>query len=506
MPSLGLGLGINKHHKSSWTPQNAELIAYMTGLVTPLTIPQQQRMDNFITVLKTGLSISALSDAFDAMYFYRNETEEAALKNIVKNAHNPSKVNAITFTAKTGMAGNGTTSYLNLNYNAFTEGSAYTLNNASYGFYCATNAEVVGASPMGVRKGFGDDMSYIILKAGGSGNHYINQDGTTDTVHVAASTIGMFCLSRTASDASSFYHNNLVLNSSAEAATAIANYNWFALAHNRAGTPAGFDTRTYEFMFIGKGLTADEVAIITDAYNEYRLSVDLEVNNAAFGRGKLIITLDDAPDNWVSNVLPLMISKGFGFTGYVVGNWVGVGAACTWEELTTLKAAGAEMQDHTIDHTNLTTLAEAAALAKMSDNKDIMELNGFSNINHLAYPEGAYNDNVKTWTATVRQTGRRTGGGDIFVGVFGSNVDKYLIPAKVLGNETIANIATYRNLIDIAKRTKSALMLYGHNIVATDVEVINGNYATAELLGAIVDYAKGKVDIITVSQLYPLLD
>ena len=54
----------------------------LRGLTTPLSSGQIDKLNTFVAALKSGLSISALSDAFDVMYVLANETAEAGLKTL----------------------------------------------------------------------------------------------------------------------------------------------------------------------------------------------------------------------------------------------------------------------------------------------------------------------------------------------------------------------------------------------------------------------------------------
>ena len=76
----------------------AELTTYITGLTTPLSSAQLLRLNTLIKTIKTRLSISALSEAFDTIYVLAGETSESSLKNLVKDAHHCTAVNAPTFT------------------------------------------------------------------------------------------------------------------------------------------------------------------------------------------------------------------------------------------------------------------------------------------------------------------------------------------------------------------------------------------------------------------------
>lgn len=66
---------------------DVDLQTYWAGLTTPLDTAQKERLETLITSIKTGLGITNLSDKFDVMYVLANQTLEAAMRNVVKRAH-----------------------------------------------------------------------------------------------------------------------------------------------------------------------------------------------------------------------------------------------------------------------------------------------------------------------------------------------------------------------------------------------------------------------------------
>jgi predicted secreted protein len=66
---------------------DSDLETYWTGLTTPLSTAQKDRLDTFIKAVKSGLGITSLSEKFGVFYVFHNETQEAALRNLVERAH-----------------------------------------------------------------------------------------------------------------------------------------------------------------------------------------------------------------------------------------------------------------------------------------------------------------------------------------------------------------------------------------------------------------------------------
>lgn len=263
----GIGLGISKAIKGSGLNYEPELVTYITGLNTPLSTVQKVRLNTLIRSLKSGLAISALSDAFDVMYILGGETAESSLKNLAKNAHHGTAVNSPAFVAFEGFTGNGTTSYIKTNYNPSSQGVAYTLNSASIGVYSRTDIDGALVS-IGARVTFGDDMAYLVLRSANALFHPINQDSTTDISVENTSSTGLYVTTRTSSIGTNVYKNKSPLNPSFQISSTIPNLEMYCCGYNNNGT-ASYDVKQQALVFFGKGLTQANVNVITDAFEAY---------------------------------------------------------------------------------------------------------------------------------------------------------------------------------------------------------------------------------------------
>lgn len=110
---------------------HSELVTYTTGLTTPLSTNRKNSINTFIQSLKSGLSITLLSEVFDCMYLLNGETQESALKNLIKDAHHCTAEDSIGFSANNGFIGDGTHGYLDTHYNPNTQGIRHLLNDCS---------------------------------------------------------------------------------------------------------------------------------------------------------------------------------------------------------------------------------------------------------------------------------------------------------------------------------------------------------------------------------------
>ena len=114
---------------------DADINAYIVGLSTPLGATYLAKLNTFIVNLKSDLSITNLSEVFDVFTVLANETEEAALRNIVKRDHDATNIDAMSFTTLQGFTGDGANDYLTTDYIPETDHIIYALDDASIGVY-----------------------------------------------------------------------------------------------------------------------------------------------------------------------------------------------------------------------------------------------------------------------------------------------------------------------------------------------------------------------------------
>ena len=249
----------------------AELTTYITGLTTPLSSAQLLRLNTLIKSIKTGLSISALSEAFDTLYVLAGETSESSLKNLVKDAHHCTAVNAPTFTQYEGYGG-GATKSLNTNYNPFAQGENYLLNSASLGAYVRTTT-IGDYAILGVSDAIGNE-SYIKPRTNYDtvGRLFCRVNQATYTFKPATGdTKGMLIVSRVGANAVDGYKNGTDLNCSGntEVSTSLQNYNIHLLALKSRKHTVNHSPDQLSIAFMGKGFSGAEITAITNACEAY---------------------------------------------------------------------------------------------------------------------------------------------------------------------------------------------------------------------------------------------
>jgi uncharacterized repeat protein (TIGR01451 family) len=187
--------------------------------------------------------------------------------------------------------------------------------------------------------------------------------------------------------------------------------------HNIATTPGDWlTTTTADFR-------ADMLALKAYGYTAVTLKdvLDYRAGVKTAPAKPVLITLDDGYQSVLTQVLPIISDPAINFqvTSFIVPNWVRPESVpggyptdpLSWSEIRTLDASGrVNIESHTVDHTDLTTLTGAALAAELVTSKNTIEqqlnLNKQpsdpqSHVTAIAYPYGTVNDAVRTavWQA-----------------------------------------------------------------------------------------------------------
>lgn len=251
-----------------------EISTYISGLNTPLSPRQISRLDAFVKSLKSSLQISLLSDAFDIMYIFAGESSESSLRNIVKDAHHATPVNAPAFNAFSGFLGNGVNAYIHTNYNPGTQGINYKQNSAAIGAFSNTNV-LHTSMIMGTRSdGTLIRTSLVPNMTGNITRYYINHSSNFQKdADSLGSSLGFYILSRT--DANNIFvsRGNTILGSTTQVSTGVPNNPFYVLCYNNGTAPQYYTPREVSIAFAGRGLSQTEIPLIDAAFEQYKSSL-----------------------------------------------------------------------------------------------------------------------------------------------------------------------------------------------------------------------------------------
>lgn len=270
--------------------------------VTDLSLRQKKRVNTFIKMLKDSLGISRLSDKFDVIYLLANENAASALKNLVKRNHDATAVNNPTFTAYEGFQGNGVSSYINTNYNPYTQGVSYLQNNASAFAYRRIKGLTNVRSMIEVLEPVNSTFTALVLTFTSSDRIYYDINTSIDIYDVGNDIAGLFSNNRSSATSVQLYLNGVdVHNSTSNTSTVLPNGNIFIGAGNLVGTGARrFSTDQISFVAIGSSFSTIEHRKITNCIEWYMdnigtgviAEIDYSINGLYTSDGYMLYSSD----------------------------------------------------------------------------------------------------------------------------------------------------------------------------------------------------------------------
>jgi hypothetical protein len=180
-----------------------------------------------------------------------------------------SAINSPTFIPNEGFQGNGTSSYLNSNYNPATSAVNYLLNDASFGVYLLQNSNGnychLGA--------FTSDVSQRIqLVINRFANLTRVNDGGGFFPLTSITSTGLIFANRTDSLTTNIYRNNTLQETKTEISGSIPNLNVHVLAWNFDGTPGFYTVDKTSMAYMGANLTS-QASDFSAAINSYMTSI-----------------------------------------------------------------------------------------------------------------------------------------------------------------------------------------------------------------------------------------
>lgn len=169
-------------------------------------------------------------------------------------------------------------------------------------------------------------------------------------------------------------------------------------------------------------------------------------------RPRVVLTFDDAFQNFYEVVLPILAARGLPATLYVPPGFInGDGnnplyierfahmGPMTWEQLAHAVLAGIEIGSHTYRHTNLVRLPITEVAAEMGKAQDEIERVLDVRPTSVCYPEGFFNDQVVRAASRFYESGMTGGGMAIRPG---RRVDLLRLPRlPVLARDTVEDLA-----------------------------------------------------------------
>lgn len=221
---------------------------------------QASRVTDLLAALKGG----GVWPLLDRLWLFAAEDSTQALTDI-KSLAVATAVNSPTFTENRGYAGNGTTAYIDSNFNPSTAGGNYARNDALFGCWIET------ASSLTARVYMAPYISQYSFLSKASSSAYgwpVNQSATQTYNFVSEE--GLWSLQRTGASATELFKDGASVATGTTGSTALENRNIFILIDQAGGSPV--DGRLAS-AFAGKSLTTVQQSAFYTAMRAYMTAV-----------------------------------------------------------------------------------------------------------------------------------------------------------------------------------------------------------------------------------------
>jgi hypothetical protein len=247
---IGVGVGRQRVAVGGFDSDYQAVLNYATtqGYTLP-SASQQIKQNQLVLDLKVGGVWSKL----DTFAVFANDGSSNFGLIDWKRLALYTAVNSPTWTSNVGFTGNGTSSYIDTNFNPSTQGVNYTIDNASrYTLFTGANTTIDGNS-LGT--------SNNQLRRGGSTLHTINSTNTLNS-SFSFSENSIISIHRTSANDVTLF-NNKTSGTRTQLSVSLPNANQFILRRT-----TGYSDNTVKFYAMGASLVSENDAFV-DALNTY---------------------------------------------------------------------------------------------------------------------------------------------------------------------------------------------------------------------------------------------
>ncbi len=232
------------YNKFQLQPETLQWLAVLTTPPSPTVI---SCVNQFIAQCKVDGNWQLL----DRCWLFAQDNQTNARVSLVNPTSTAiTEVNTPTWTALQGYTTNGTTQYLDTNFNSSSSAVNYLQNSGALGIYSRTSGQTAGID---IGNQVVGSLTYIISR--------FTDDNQYHRVNVAASFAnaantngqGLFASVRTDVNNIFGFKNGLQACTASIASTAPINLNIYIGATNSIGVAATFSARQYSMAFVGGG-------------------------------------------------------------------------------------------------------------------------------------------------------------------------------------------------------------------------------------------------------------
>jgi hypothetical protein len=268
---LKLGIGIDVTNKritaSAIDPDAQAFFNRVTAAGGSLSAIEQTAINTLVLDLK-GFGVWTNTKAIYPMV---GASAAACAQNLKSASYTGTFSSGWTF-ASTGVTPNGTSAYLNTNYNQTTAGDS--LNSAHLSFYSRTNSNGIEGD-IGIEQ---PAVNYNLLQIRTTGITYVAINSNGLGTYTDANSLGFYVGNRQASNDVDTWKNGVKVINGTTTSAVLPNGNIFigALASSGGGA-FGFSTKESAFASIGAGLTDTQTGNYYTAVQAFQTSLSRQV-------------------------------------------------------------------------------------------------------------------------------------------------------------------------------------------------------------------------------------
>lgn len=267
-----------------WLPLVSQVDAAQTIAFLARTSGLSGTETNAYRALINGLVSDGTFSLLDILYIFATNTTTTANLNLISTSFGITSAAAPSFSADHGYTGNGTTQYLDTNFNPATSGVNVTANSNSMGLYLTNTRAANGSqTDMGCANPANTIYSYMNALSDSTGiNAEMNAFNFPASFSTAATPAGFSALTRTSTTLSAYKNNSstaLSPSPATDAALGLPSNNYFLLAFNgpTAGVASAFAPDTITAAFAGAGLSGAQFLLISNRINAYMTALGINV-------------------------------------------------------------------------------------------------------------------------------------------------------------------------------------------------------------------------------------
>lgn len=253
---------------AGYTFTNAEAEAYVAEFDVEPSDGWKEAID---IVLVGGLKTAGLYAKADYFRVGANVDSQAATLDLIDPTRAATLVNSPTFTAKSGFAGNGTTSYVSEAFTPSTDVVNASQNSLCYGLYIDGGTDSASTGKVTGCEGSGGVTLAIYPWYQNTGSAEVGgliNCGADSRAGNVATAYGLTTINRSGASAVQIYRNGSSLGSDTDTSTGLPNRSLATGSYND-GTPGAFHNYRYGLVCIFSSLNSTEQAALDTVWDAW---------------------------------------------------------------------------------------------------------------------------------------------------------------------------------------------------------------------------------------------